>query len=451
MFWLSKLSKGLWVNHLKRGVIVALSTSQDFRSKVIYEVYVRNHMGSGKFSDVKNDIERIKQLGCDIVWLMPVYPVGYKDRKGKLGSPYSISDYCKINDEYGTIDDFRDLIEAIHNAGMLVMIDIVFNHTSKDSQLFYSHPEYFMKNSRGEICCKVPEWSDVYDLDYSNNELWIEQINALKFWMRFGIDGFRCDVASLVPLKFWIKARKEVEKINENIIWLSETVHPDFIQSLRNTGFNVLSDSEIYNVFDITYDYDVRPFFEKYLKKEISLREYIEKIKQQEYIYPYNYVKLRLLENHDLPRIKSIIKDYGKLKMWTAFTFFEKGAVLIYAGQEVQSEHEPGLFDRDMIDWKGFNSEFPDYLKRLSSIKKLKALSRGNYNISCNNENIIYLSYSYENMKITGIFNVEDRSGFMKIDVPDGKYKNLIDDSIINIKNKEIELCNYPVIFESYL
>lgn len=427
---------------------MALSTSLDLRNKIIYEIYVRNHMGSGKFSDVKNDIKRIKQLGCDIVWLMPVYPIGQKDRKGKLGSPYSISDYCKINNEYGTFDDFKDLIKTIHDAGMLVMIDIVFNHTSRDSFLLYSHPEYFMKNSKGEFCTKVPDWSDVYDLDYKNTELWNDQINVLQFWAGFGIDGFRCDVAPLVPLEFWIKARNEIEKINKDIIWLSETVHPEFILELRKKGFKVLSDSEIYNVFDIAYDYDVRPYFEKYINREIDLKEYIDKIKQQEYIYPYNYVKLRLLENQDLPRIKSIIKEEGKLKMWTAFTFFEKGAVLIYSGQEIQSEQNPNLFDKVMVDWNAFKSDFPDYIKRLSSIKKLKALSRGIYNINCSDEGVIYSSYSYEGKKITGIFNVENRTGSMKIDAPDGKYKNLTDDSIINIKNGEFELCNYPVIFE---
>lgn len=427
---------------------MALSTSLDLRNKIIYEVYVRNHMGSGKFSDVINDIERIKQLGCDIVWLMPIYPVGQKGRKGKLGSPYSISDYRNINNEYGTMEDFRNLIETVHNAGMLIMIDIVFNHTSRDSFLLSSHPEYFMQNSKGEFCSKVPDWSDVYDLDYKNTDLINEQINVLKFWAGLGIDGFRCDVAPLVPLEFWMKARKEIEKINKDIIWLSETVHPEFILNLRKRGFNVLSDSEIYNVFDIAYDYDVRPSFEKYINKEIDLKEYIDKIKQQEYIYPYNYVKLRMLENQDLPRIKSIIKDDGRLKMWTAFTFFEKGAVLIYAGGEIQSEQNPDLFDKDVIDWKGFKSDFPGYIKRLSSIKKLKALSRGIYNINCSDENVICLDYNYEHKKITGIFNVENKSGFMKIDVPDGKYKNLIDDSIIDIKDGEIELCNYPVIFE---
>ncbi|EOD00790.1 alpha-amylase family glycosyl hydrolase [Caldisalinibacter kiritimatiensis] len=428
---------------------MAKDTAKELRNKIIYEIYVRNHGQNGTFKDVIEDLPRIKDLGVDIVWFMPIHPIGIKNKKGSLGCPYAIRNYREINPEYGSLEDFKQLVNEIHKHGMLCMIDVVFNHTSPDSYLFKEHPEYFYRNEDGDMGNKVGDWYDVIDLDYSNEKLWDEQIDVLKHWVSIGVDGFRCDVAPLVPVEFWQKARKEVEKIKESVIWLSETVETGFITYLRDKGFYAASDSEIYNAFDITYDYDVHPYFKAYLNGEIELEDYLEKIRQQEYIYPDNYVKLRFLENHDQPRIKKLISNEDMLKVWTAFMYFQKGAVLLYGGQEAQDDNTPSLFDIDKINWEGLDIDFINYLKLLGEIKKRKVFAYGKYNIhKADKKGIIYATYEYKGKKLVGIFNVENKLGKLNLSLKDGVYRNLIDNTHVEVKEGKIELQNKALIFE---
>ena len=185
------------------------------RNMVLYSVFVRNHGGS--FSAVEKDIPRIKSLGVDAIWLLPIHPIGRAQRKGTLGSPYAIADYRQVNPEYGTLEDFKRLADEIHSQGMKLMIDVVFHHTSPDSVLVRQHPEWFYRKEDGSFGNHVGDWSDVIDLDYSHKDLWTYQIDTLKMWAEI-VDGFRCDVAPLVPLAFWKKARVEVEKVRPGCI-----------------------------------------------------------------------------------------------------------------------------------------------------------------------------------------------------------------------------------------
>lgn len=427
---------------------MAFDTSLDLRNMVIYEVYVRNHGSSGKFSDVERDLDRIKGLGTDVIWFMPIHPIGILNKKGTLGCPYSVRDYRKVNDQYGTIEEFKSLIDRIHEKGMKAIIDIVFNHTSPDSQLYMDHPEYFYKKQDGKPGNKVGDWSDVIDLDYANINLWKEQIDTLKYWIDLGVDGFRCDVAPLIPLEFWMKARYEISGMKKDIIWLAESVSPDFIIELRNRGFTALSDSEIYNAFDIAYDYDVYSSFTGYLEGRNTLEEYLEKLKMQEYIYPWNYVKLRFLENHDRPRIKKIIIEGHKLRAWTAFMYFQKGAVLLYGGQEAQDTNTPSLFETDRVNWDGLNDNFTGYLKALKKIKNREILNRGSYTIHDTSKGCICASYEMDGLILAGIFNVEGRCGRIKTIFKDGIYKNLIGEGSVEITGGETELKDGAVIFE---
>ena len=188
---------------------MAVNTSESYRELVMYSVFVRNYSEEGTFEGVRKDLDRIKALGVDIIWLLPIHPVGKKARKGTLGSPYAISDYRGINPEFGTPDDFRRLVAAIHERGMKCVIDVVYNHTSPDSWLAVNHPEWFYHKPDGSFGNRIGDWSDVIDLDYGNKELWDYQIETLKMWAEI-VDGFRCDVASFVPVEFWLQARAAV-------------------------------------------------------------------------------------------------------------------------------------------------------------------------------------------------------------------------------------------------
>ena len=320
-------------------------TNKSLRNLVMYSIWVRNHSDEGNFDGVKKDLDRIKGLGVDIIWFLPVHPIGDVARKGLLGSPYAIRDYRAINPEFGTLEEFKTLVDEMHRRDMKCMMDVVFNHTSPDSWLVKNQPDWFYRNGQGSFGNKVGEWPDVIDLDYSQKGLWDYQIETLKYWAEV-VDGFRCDVAPLLPLEFWLRAREEVEKVRPGCLWLAESVEPIFTIENRARGFISLSDSQLYQAFDICYDYDIHAYFKAYLSGQSTLAEYAAKINQQEAIYPDDYVKLRYLENHDQPRATSIITGDVALRNWTAFIYFQKGTTLIYAGQEHGDNNLPAFLIR---------------------------------------------------------------------------------------------------------
>ncbi|TDX48402.1 alpha-amylase family glycosyl hydrolase [Orenia marismortui] len=428
---------------------MAIDTPIELRNQIIYEVYVRNHSENGTFNDVIADLDRIKDLGTDILWLMPIHPIGQKNKKGELGCPYSIKDYKAINPEYGTLDDFKNLIDQAHNLDMKVMIDVVYNHTSHDSKLFEDHPEWFYRRSDDQVGNKVGDWYDVIDLDYENKELWDYQIDVLKYWIEIGVDGFRCDVAPMLPLEFWKRARKEVAQLREGIIWLAESIEPDFLKALRKNGFVGLSDSEVYQAFDVSYDYDTFLYFKKYMEGKISFGEYIDKVKAQEYIYPDNYVKMRFIENHDQARARKWFRVEEYLVNWTAFYYFQQGLTLIHGGQETEEDSTPSLFDHDPIEWDLLNEDYVDLLKTLGRIKEDKIFAEGYYEIlDSSKPGVVVASYEQDNKLILGVFNLEHKSGHITLTIPDAKYKSLLDNKVVKVKDSKLKLGVKPIIFK---
>ncbi|GAA0076523.1 alpha-amylase family glycosyl hydrolase [Clostridium sp. CTA-5] len=428
---------------------MAVNTNINLRNQIIYCVYVRNHSEEGTFKGVQKDLKRIKELGTDIIWFMPIHPIGVEGKKGSLGCPYSIKDYRNVNDEYGIIDDFKELVNEIHSLDMKCIIDVVYNHTSLDSWLVKNHIEYFYKKADGNLGNKVGDWEDVIDLDYNNKELWNYQIDTLKMWAEI-VDGFRCDVASLVPIEFWEKARKEINSLHPECIWLSETVEPGYIKLNRKQGFVGHSDSEIYKAFDITYDYDILSFFNKYIDGKISLSDYINILNFQDCIYPVNYIKLRFLENHDQPRIKSRLKDEEELKNLTAFLYFQKGTTLIYAGQEKENVIRPNLFEIDKVNWNtGY--DISELMKCLYKIKKDRIFIVGDYTLECDNDSdIIIGKYETEDEKVIGIFSIRGNKADIPVELNNGKYLNLIDNSELEVNEGKIRVSGKPIIIKLF-
>lgn len=425
---------------------MAKDTVKTYRNQIMYSVFVRAHSAEGSFEGVRGDLERIKGLGTDIIWLMPIHPIGKANRKGSLGCPYAVMDYRKVNPEYGTIEDFQRLVDDIHRLGMKCIIDVVYNHTSPDSWLALNHPEWFYHKPDGSFGNHIGDWTDVIDLDYSHRELWDYQIETLKYWAGM-VDGFRCDVASLVPLDFWLKARKEVEKVRPHCLWLAESVEPVFIAYTRANGIPTCSDSEMYRAFDVCYDYDIFPCFKEYLSGEASLSQYAQEVNRQEYTYPYNYVKLRFLENHDNSRAAFIIPDASALENWTAFNYFQKGMTLIYGGQERSCAHLPSLFDRDPVDWTG--PDLTPLMQRLAEIKRSPLLTDSTYSVTSLPGDILYASHRKAGRQLIGIFSLRGSWGLISTDAPDGEYTNLIDGSPLEVKAGRISCNGRPIIFEA--
>lgn len=425
---------------------MAVNTPKCYRNQVIYSVFVRNYSEAGNFDGVRKDLDRIKALGTDIVWLLPIHPIGRKERKGTLGSPYAISDYRKVNPEFGTLDELKQLVSEIHARGMRCIIDVVYNHTSPDSWLAEHHPQWFYRTLDGSFGNKVGQWPDVIDLDYANPELWDYQIETLKMWAEI-VDGFRCDVAPLIPLEFWLRARREVESVHPGCFWLSESVEPIFTIENRARGMTSLSDSEIFQAFDVSYEYDIFSYFKAYLKGEISLREYAAEINRQEAIYPDNYVKLRFLENHDNARAKLLIADEWSLQNWTAFLYFQKGMTLIYAGQERQASHLPSLFEKDTVEWQTGN-DLSRMLARLSQIKKEPLFADSRYEVTAMPRDILLATHRKGEKQMLGVFSLRGNHALVQVHAPDGIYRNRIDDKNVEIHAGMLSTSGQPIIID---
>jgi hypothetical protein len=424
---------------------MAIDTPESFRSLVIYEVYVRDHGLNGTFKDVEMDLERIRALGVDVVWFMPIHPIGKLNKKGGLGCPYSIADYEDVNPEYGSKADFIQLIEHAHQLGLKVMIDVVYNHTAHDSKLVREHPEWFHRDANGKPVTTVPDWSDVIDLNYVDKRLEDYLVKVLKGWVELGVDGFRCDVASLVPLRLWERARREAAKVKKGVIWLAESVNLGFVEFRRKNGLSAASDSELYQAFDITYDYDIWPIWRAAVLGKTRLRNYLQMLRFQSGMYPGNYLKLRCVENHDQPRIMTLASSYSQALAWTAFSAFLPGPFLIYAGQESAATVWPTLFDRDPINWNQY--ALTPFLKSLTGLKKHICQKEGVFNI-LQDEPYIQAVWNHAGKSLYGAFNVSGYEGKAAVLLADGIYTNLLNGNGVKINHGKMLAPETACIFE---
>ena len=425
---------------------MAHNTDAGLHNEVIYSVYVRSHTPEGTFRAIIPDLDRIRALGTDIIWFMPIHPIGIKGKKGSLGCPYANRDYRAVNPAYGTLEDFQTLVDEIHARGMKVLIDVVYNHTSPDSVLFEEHPEFFYRDAEGSAGNKVGDWADVIDLDYSVPALWDYQIESLKYWAGI-VDGFRCDVASFVPLEFWKKAREAVEAIHPGCIWLAETVHLSFGNYCRRNGFYSVRDTEAFEAFDIEYEYDIRESFERYLRGETPLSAWTELLKLQEALYPANYNKLRFLENHDQPRIASIVREEGNLVNFTAMLYFLKGTTLLYAGQEFENDRLPSLFEREPID-RSTGHDLSPLLRTLSDIKHGLLAADDGFDAKADDSNEIAVLERINGAgRKFGVFSLKSKSAAVRIGAPDRDYVNLIDGTTVTVNNGMLRCEGKPIIF----
>lgn len=430
---------------------MAKDTNINLRNQVIYQIFTRNYK-EGTFKAVESDLDRIKALGVDIIYLLPIQPSGEVNRKGEIGSPYAIKDYREIDPMQGTLADFESLCESVHAKGMKIIIDVVYNHTSPDSWLALNHPEWFYHKEDGSLGNRIGDWWDVIDLDYSNMDLWDYQIDTLKMWAKY-VDGFRCDVAPIIPIDFWIRARQEVAKVRKDAIWIAESVEPEFIKICRKEGIPMCSDCEMYEVFDICYDYDIYGDMVNAIDGAGTLKGYLDRLNAQEYIYPSNYIKLRNLENHDRSRIAAMIPDEKILRNWTAFNYFLKGVVMIYAGQEVSATHHPTLFDMDTVSFDT-TPDISDFLSRLAKIKENDVFRDSSFESRTlgKNDDIIIATHTVNKgsdskvRRAWGVFSTSGNAQSIRVDLENGTYVNEISKKTVDVYEKTLSFDGEPII-----
>jgi len=333
-------------------------------NEIIYQIFVRNYSLEGTFQAVQLDLPRLKELGVDIIYLMPIHEIGIKNRKGTWGSPYAIKDYYSISKDLGNKEDFLSLVNATHKMGMRIIMDMVFNHTSPDSLMLEQHPEfYFYKD--GKLGNRVGDWSDIIDLDTNREDTQNYLVDVLKYWVSLGVDGFRFDVASMISLDFFKRARKELGK---DIIFFAESIDYDFVDYLKSMGYSSTPDIDMFPTFDLLYNYSWFRPLERYLKNEMSYED-LKAIIDEDYKYIGDKgLRVVCFENHDTERIASYV-DESKLKDIVLDLVKLKGPLFLYMGQEYGVSHRPNLFEKDPVIWKP-NDKVLDIYKEAINIKK---------------------------------------------------------------------------------
>ena len=406
----------------------------------IYEVNVRQYTNSGTFAEFETHLDRLKELGVGILWFMPIHPIGTQNRIGNLGSYYSVKDYYGINSEFGTLDNFKALVDSIHAKGMYVLMDWVGNHTSWDNSLTITHPEWYVKDGNGNFTPPPgTNWTDVIQLDYSEQELRDYMIEAMKFWItEVDVDGFRCDAVSFMPLVFWEEVIAELKNIKPEIFMLAEDDGAEY----QTAGF------------DMSYGWGLYGFGEGILvniANEINNANFINGYSTLENTnYSSSHYRMYFTSNHDENSwYGTVFELFGDAaEVFAVLTSTFRSMPLIYSGQEAGLDHRLLFFDKDEITWQPH--PFAEIYKSLLHLKKEnKALWNGNEGgqlqrvLTTNNPAIFAFVREKENYKVFGIFNLTDsvRTFTLQGNLYTGNYRNVFtNDSILFNENAEVTL-----------
>lgn len=322
----------------------------------IYEVNLRQYTPAGTITDFAKELPRLRDMGVHTLWFMPITPIAQKKMKGTLGSYYACSDYTSVNPEFGTLDDFRNLVRQAHEMGFKIIIDWVANHTGWDHVWTKIHPEYFEHDPATNDFKVASGMDDIIELDFKNPALRKAMIDAMKFWItECNIDGFRCDLAFWVELDFWLEARAELEK-TKTLFWLAESdpiEHPEYFQA-----------------FDACYTWAWMHKTEDFCKKQLPLSTLDSVLKQYDSICGNTHIPLWFTTNHDENSWNGTeYEKYGDAaKALAVFSFTWNGMPMIYTGQELPNTKRLKFFDRDTVEWNG-HYQLHDFYKTLLALK----------------------------------------------------------------------------------
>jgi alpha-amylase len=332
-------------------------TPSFLKSSNMYEVNIRQYTLEGTFNAFANHLPRLKDMGIEILWLMPIHPIGLVNRKGSLGSYYSIQNFEAINPEFGTTEDFKSLVQKVHALGMKIIIDWVANHTSWDNVWTVTNPEFFVLNEHKNFISPF-DWDDVIQLDHANTDQQKAMITAMKYWVtNFDIDGFRADMAHLMPLQFWINARMQIAPFKKDLIWLAET-----------------EDIPYHQAFDVSYTWKWMHITEQFIRKEKSLADCVATLQEYKRDFPTNALRLFFTSNHDENSWNGTeYEKYGVLtNAFAVFACTYMGVPLVYSGQELPNQKRLQFFDKDEIEWQP-NMELHNFYKTLFTLRKRKS------------------------------------------------------------------------------
>lgn len=408
----------------------------------IYEVNIRQYTVEGTFAAFEKHIPRLKEMGVDILWLMPIHPIGKKNIKGTLGSYYAVNDYQKVNPEFGNLEEFKHLVNYAHEQGMYVIIDWVANHTAWDNWLIEEHSDWYTKDSTGNIISPVEDWSDVAGLNYDISEMREYMIQSLEYWIKeANIDGYRCDVAGMVPTDFWVDARIRIDAIKPTFM-LAEHEGKDLLQA-----------------FDMIYGWEFHHIMNGIAKGEKSINDIDTYFAKIDTIYCDDDYFMHFTSNHDENSWNGTVFERmgDATEAMAVLSATVPGMPLIYSGQEDKLSKRLEFFEKDTIVWDNF-----DYANMYSKLLHLKkensALWNGTVGGSFNkiensNPELVYSFVREKNEnKVIVILNLSDKEQDVSIldENLNGNYTSLFTDAKFEVNTKKsikLEPWGYIVLY----
>ncbi|GGG40152.1 alpha-amlyase [Bizionia arctica] len=432
--------------------VVELAPMSDdvMETAVIYEANIRQYSPEGTFDEFTKDIPQLKELGVKIIWLMPVFPISETKRKatggedskfasdfpedeqGKyLGSYYAVTDFTKINPEFGTIEDFRKLVNTAHENGIYVILDWVPNHTGWDHEWLKTNPEYYTQNEQGEVIHpEGTDWTDVADLNYDNQEMRIEMIEDMSYWLNEeGVDGLRCDVAGSVPTDFWEQAIPQLRN-QKDIFMLAEAWEPELLKG---------------DLFDMAYAWDGHHLLNDLANGDKNLEDlnvYINKVSND---YEDDDILMNFITNHDENSWNGAVKERmgDASQLMLAVSYVMPGMPLIYSGQEYGLDHRLLFFEKDSIPkTKGVAW---DDLKKLGALKNTNpALNGGKQKatalqLETDNVNVLKYTRTKDGNSVTLLGNFSNEPQTFTIE-EEGEFLDYMADEKIVLNNQSMTL-----------
>ncbi|GKX67826.1 alpha-amylase family glycosyl hydrolase [Inconstantimicrobium mannanitabidum] len=433
------ISAAMTVLLLLSGCSSKANTSKDtskFRSPdwakntTIYEVNVRQYTKEGTFKAFENHLSRLKELGVDTLWFMPINPISKEKRQGTLGSYYAVQNYKEVNPEFGTIDDFKELVNKCHSMGFKVIIDWVANHTGWDNP-WIKNKDWYLQNEKGEIVSPPGlNWDDVAQLNYNNKDMRKTMLEDMEYWIKdINIDGFRCDHAEGVPVDFWEEARAALDKIKPVYMLAEDDTKPEFLDKAFNTNYG----------FDL---YKTMNGIAANSSSVASLESSIDKIKDD---YSKGAYPLLFTSNHDENSWNGTEYERlgGAVKTMAALTYVVPGVPLIYTAQEFGMNKRLKFFEKDQIEEK--KSDMADLYKKLNKLRKdNKAL--WNYDgdkkvtyLEGSNADVFTIVREKDGNTVIGVFNFTNKkiNSKIKFDNLKGKYKDSESDQTVDLEKEQ--------------
>ncbi|WP_340112034.1 alpha-amylase family glycosyl hydrolase [Maribellus mangrovi] len=412
---------------------------------VMYEVNVRQYTSEGTFNAFAKHLPRLKELGVEILWFMPIHPIGEENRKGTLGSYYSIQDYTAVNPEFGTFEDFKTLVKQAHDMGFKVLIDCVANHTSWDNVWMSQHKDWYTQDSLGNVLPPNPDWSDVADLNYNNQEMRAAMIDAMDYWVaEANIDGYRCDYAGGVPTDFWEEARASLDKIKPVFMLAEDQDHLDLLEK----------------AFDCNYGWTMHHYMNEIYSGEKSVDDIMSYFMQVDSTYPAGTYPLQFTSNHDenswngtaYERLGEAVKTFAVL------SFTIPGMPLIYNGQEAGLNKRLEFFEKDQIDWNR-DPSMTDLYEQLIDLKQENpALWNGEagtdivFYATSNPEDLLAFKREKDKNSVLVVMNLSENKLTGNVDVEAGNYHEFFTNEDISLGISEditLEPWNYLVFVEN--